>query len=195
MSSATAAVNAEGWKLLMEQLGDCERSQGAEYERLHERLRLFFRWKGAAEPGELADRVLDRVVRKLSEGTRVQTDIQRFTLGIARFVLKEAQAEAQRKRSALRREISGPSPTEILEHEQQIAALELCLGQLPNEDARLIREYYVLQGRTHIARRRSIAERLSISVNALRLRASRIRSQLERCVAERLNPPAEGATP
>jgi hypothetical protein len=46
----------------------------------------------------------------------------------------------------------------------------------------LVVEYYRDAGRQKIERRREIAERLGITMNALGIRACRIRSTLEACV-------------
>ncbi|MCI0489185.1 MAG: hypothetical protein L0229_21550 [Blastocatellia bacterium] len=71
--------------------------------------------------------------------------------------------------------------------------LEQCLTGLAEDDADFIREYYA--GETGLrnsaesqkAMRKRMAERRGISMNALRLRAHRIKKHLEECVDECLN--------
>jgi len=48
----------------------------------------------------------------------------------------------------------------------------------------LILRYYQGEQRAKIENRRALAERLGLTINALRIRASRIRSRLEACVIE-----------
>jgi DNA-directed RNA polymerase specialized sigma24 family protein len=66
--------------------------------------------------------------------------------------------------------------------EQRLECLDRCLGQLEPAQRDLIVEYYRGTGRQKIEARRNLAARLGISMNALSIRASRIRDALERCV-------------
>ena len=63
--------------------------------------------------------------------------------------------------------------------ERRLERLDHCLQQLTPEQRDLIVEYYSDTGQGKIARRRDMAKWLGISVNALCLRASRIRAALE----------------
>jgi DNA-directed RNA polymerase specialized sigma24 family protein len=56
------------------------------------------------------------------------------------------------------------------------------MGQLSPENRRLVLEYYQNEKRAKIDHRRKLAEQLGIAVNALRIRAHRIRLQLQKCV-------------
>src|SRR5271154_647155 len=74
-------------RLLAKLNPDPERA-GMTYEELRRRLILFFRLKRPHEAEDLADQVLDRVARRLSEGVEMER-IEFYSLGVARFVLRE----------------------------------------------------------------------------------------------------------
>src|SRR5437763_189010 len=63
-----------------------------------------------------------------------------------------------------------------------LECLDGCLEKLPAETRMLIMEYYQLRKQAKIDRRKALAEELGIPVNALRIRAHRVRAQLEECV-------------
>ncbi len=58
------------------------------------------------------------------------------------------------------------------------------MQSLPAENRELIIEYYQEEKRAKIDRRKNLAERLGVPLNALRIRAHRIRAKLEECVHE-----------
>ena len=53
---------------------------------------------------------------------------------------------------------------------------------LPPEDQQVAQSYYVDDGRAKIDRRQEMAEKLGITVNALRIRLCRIRATLKDCI-------------
>jgi DNA-directed RNA polymerase specialized sigma24 family protein len=66
--------------------------------------------------------------------------------------------------------------------EQRLECLDRCLDKLKPEQRELAVEYYRDAKRTRIDRRRELATHLGITMNALGIRASRIRGSLEVCV-------------
>jgi DNA-directed RNA polymerase specialized sigma24 family protein len=66
--------------------------------------------------------------------------------------------------------------------EQRLACLDRCLLTLKSEQRELVIEYYRDAKRQRIDRRRDLAAKLGISMNALGIRACRIRASLESCV-------------
>jgi len=66
--------------------------------------------------------------------------------------------------------------------EQRLDCLERCLDQLSPNDREVIRTYYTGDTGIKIQNRRQLAESLGIPINALRIRALRIREKLEDCV-------------
>lgn len=187
-TGATHALSAGGTPLdiLLERLA-AEDGKAPGYARLHTRLVSYFRLRFPAEAESLADEVMDRLARRLGEGTIVAS-LAGYALGIARLVGMEAGARQRKERDAARDalaqlELSRPEP----EFDPALPALRACLDALGPESAAFILDYHAADsGTTRITRRQALAERLGLSLNALRNRALRLRIGLEKCVRERL---------
>ena len=158
-------------------------AEGLAYETLRRRLIRFFWVYAPAEADELADVSLDRLARKIHEGTEV-VNVPLYALGIARMVLHETRARGARRRNA------EADPTLMPEEgdRQETAELETCLDGAGAEARALILEYYGADGAERIAIRQRLAGERGISLNALRNRALRLREALEDCVRKRLGP-------
>jgi len=157
------------------------------YERLRMRLVAFFRIRFPAQAEALADQSLDRLARRLADGTSVDSP-ESYALGIARLlVLEEANRQSKEQRVAFEamRELEWSGPDE--DPDPAVPALRACLESLSPETARFILEYYAADdGAGRIERRRRLAEVSGVTLNALRNRALRIRLALEKCVRVRL---------
>ena len=69
--------------------------------------------------------------------------------------------------------------------ERRLEGIESCLQKLkPDQRELIVEDHRERAGRQKIEGRRDLAKRLGISMNALGIRASRIRSTLEACVEE-----------
>ena len=66
--------------------------------------------------------------------------------------------------------------------EKMLDCLEQCANELEPENREIIFRYYFGEERVKIENRRSMAESLKITMNALSIRACRIRDKLEACV-------------
>jgi DNA-directed RNA polymerase specialized sigma24 family protein len=162
---------------------------------MRRRLVAYFDRKNCASPDDLADETLNRVAAKLEElGSITGAAPAQYCYITAKFVFLEylrnparggasleemTPAEAD---SALSTAASGGSQSE--QKEQISDCLESCLQKLAGPDRQLILEYYRGEQRTKIENRRNLAAALRVSVNALTIRASRIRSKVELCVRE-----------
>ena len=169
---------------------DPERA-GMTYEELRRRLILFFRLKRPHEAEDLADEVLDRVARRLSEGVEMER-IEFYSLGVARFVLRERDTATQREERlhydvAYMQQAQLPDPQEELQAEANVAALRRCLGQLGQVERSMMLSYYCADGARRIQIRQGLAEKFGNSLNALHNRALRLRKQLERCVGTQVS--------
>jgi DNA-directed RNA polymerase specialized sigma24 family protein len=73
-----------------------------------------------------------------------------------------------------------------IEPESEIAldCLDRCLEGLTVDSRQLIVDYYQEERRAKIELRQQLAEKLGIPLNALRIRAHRIRATLEKCVTK-----------
>jgi DNA-directed RNA polymerase specialized sigma24 family protein len=183
------AVARQLHQLLARLDADPERA-GSRYEELRRRLILFFRLRCPYEAEDLADKALDRLARRLSEGVEIE-EPEAYVAGVARFILRERGSAGQREQRAERdaayeRKMHLGSEQDGLQ-QANIAALEKCLQQLTDGDRSMILDYYSAEGASRIHLRQSLAEKLGISQNALHNRALRLRKQLERCVESRVS--------
>jgi DNA-directed RNA polymerase specialized sigma24 family protein len=166
-----------------------EGSSALGYETLRQRLIRFFRLHFPAHADELADRCLDRLGRKLLEGTAVLS-LNAYTLAIARMVLHEWRAQVSRGRAHADDPTALPDPTDPArpddtddtDDDTLMAALSRCLEKAGVENRALILAYYSAEGAARIAMRKRLAEQHGSSLNALRNRALRLRSMLEDCI-------------
>ncbi|HEX7326858.1 MAG TPA: hypothetical protein VF292_16130 [Rhodanobacteraceae bacterium] len=144
-----------------------------------------------AEASELADVTLDRLARKIGQGTEVDS-VPLYTLGIARMVLHEAKTRRVRWRAAesdptLVPDAPGSDEAEAAtDAAAAMAALARCLEDAEPSTRALVLAYYGADGGQRIAVRQRLAAAEGISVNALRNRMLRLRNALERCVRARL---------
>jgi DNA-directed RNA polymerase specialized sigma24 family protein len=158
---------------------DPERA-GEQYEIIRRRLVKFFEWRGSTTSDELADETLNRLVRKIDEGEVIR-NLSAYIGGMARLVWLEALKQQERARGAvedLRASTQNPSQTDS----QRVECFELCLEGLLPENRALILDYYRAEKSSKIKLRKQLAEKLGTPLNALRIRAHRIRLQLEKCV-------------
>jgi RNA polymerase sigma factor (sigma-70 family) len=169
-----------------------DRTQAAaQYENIRQKLITFFRCHACAFPEDCADMAMDRVARKISEGIELNPGNPfGFFFGIAHNILYEYRAQQARLPidSASNSSIEcfpqnsheTRQPEEAID--QQIHCLEHCLEELTPVNRRLILEYY--QGRTavKIKNREKLAKQLGIPINALRIRALRVRKKLKDCI-------------
>lgn len=157
---------------------------GKKYEALRIRLVRFFEWRTDRFPDDLADETLDRVIGKFTAGEEIG-DYLNYTYGVARFVhLEHLREKARRNLRSIDIPLSSRAddPGDDLAV-QRLACLERCLEQLPEEERTIILYYYQGDNQGRIRNRRDIAAALGITMNALRLRARRIRAKIEECVS------------
>jgi DNA-directed RNA polymerase specialized sigma24 family protein len=170
-------------------------SSGEKYLEIRRRLVLYFDRKNCAAPDELADETLSRVAGKLQEQGAI-TDLSpaHYCYVTARFVFLEHLRRPEHKQRSLEQladssgaQFERSASGMVLEGKEDkkgelLDSLERCLNSLAPADRDLILEYYRGEGATKIESRRRLAERLGLSMNALSIRACRIRNKLEECV-------------
>jgi DNA-directed RNA polymerase specialized sigma24 family protein len=166
---------------------DSNREQAAqEYEKIRTRLIKIFTCRGCGEADDLADETINRVTSKVDSLARSYSgDPALYFYGVAQKV----HLEYLRARPLLQNSMDAgrkPGSVHLVEAdndiEQEYACLEQCMNQLTAENRRLVLDYYQDEKRAKIERRRKLAEEIGIAVNALRIRAHRIRLQLQQCV-------------
>lgn len=181
-------ITQQAFDSLLNWLDSDRESAGSKYERIRVRLIKIFTCRGCGEADELADETINRVTAKLGEIAQTYSgDPALYFYGVAQKVHLEYLRKRQpvQESSFAGREPGGqtawPSDTAD-EVEQEYACLEECINRLPPENRRLVLEYYQEEKRAKIAHRKMLADQLGIAVNALRIRAHRLRLQLQHCV-------------
>lgn len=177
---ALSATELDG---LLGFLAPLDPNPGRAYARASEQLEAFFRWRGQSAARELADVTLDRVARKLVAGEVVSAAPMRYALGVARIVLLEESRRGARERGALvaLATATAESPADPAS-ERRLAALDDCARLLSAEDRALLLEYHRDTGRERIDGRQTLADRLGLTLNGLRVRTFRIRAKLLKCM-------------
>jgi RNA polymerase sigma factor (sigma-70 family) len=177
---------------LLRWLDDGDESYGDRYVEMRRRLVAYFDRRNRPFADDLADETLNRIARTLeTSGSIAVRPPARYCYVVARFVLLEDLRRARRlvpvdeARTAgtYERSASGADTDEAADREQRLACLDHCLERLKPDQRELAVEYYRDARRERIDRRRRLAERLGITMNALGIRALRIRSTLETCVS------------
>ncbi len=175
------------------------------YAGVRERLTRFFAEKNCLSPVECADDALDRAARRLAEGAQITTtDPYSYILGIAYNVLREYWKSRDRGLIELESLSPGLHPShdpaveraeeeESEARERRLECLTRCLARLPPEQRTFLDAYHTgAQGGTRIEGRRLLAAELGVELNALRIRACRIRDRLGKCLRACLAREVEG---
>jgi len=178
---------------LLQWLDDGIDSHGERYLEMRRRLVAYFDRRNRPAADELADETLNRVGRTLEKSEVITvTPPARYCYVVARFVLLEDIRRGRRSvpvdQPGAAAVTQGGWPTEsdddAVVREQRLECLDRCLLKLKTDQRDLVVEYYRDAKRQRIDRRRAMAERLGISMNALGIRACRIRGILETCVED-----------
>jgi DNA-directed RNA polymerase specialized sigma24 family protein len=177
---------------LLEWLDEGVDSHGERYLEIRRRLVSYFERRGRSAANELTDEAFNRIGRTLEQrGEIAIVPPARYCYVVARFVLLE-DIRRERRHVPLdeprltatqsdRMRIAESDDTADA-NELRLESLDRCLQKLKPEQRDLIVEYYRDTGREKVERRRDLAKRLGISMNALGIRAFRIRDALMECV-------------
>ena len=159
------------------------------YEQLRLRLSKFFECNHCMGPEALADKVLDRIaVRTRTETIR---NVSSYSRRVARFVCMEQMK--RRPVMYIEDTASGGDalpdghdpPAEIIDmlyQERRLECLRRCMARLSPDGRRLLLLYYSAEDRMKIPFRKNLATDFGMSVTTLRVRMTRFRAKLERCV-------------
>jgi RNA polymerase sigma factor (sigma-70 family) len=165
-------------------------SGGARYVEMRRRLVTYFDRKNCEHPDDLADETLNRVMRRFQEETSLgNTPPARYCYIVAKFVFlehlrqpKRADSDGEMLERIPANATSVPSAGDPNRYENLLDCLDCCLQKLDPQDRAMILEYYVGEQRAKIESRRSIAAKLGLTMNAVSIRACRIREKLEACM-------------
>jgi DNA-directed RNA polymerase specialized sigma24 family protein len=174
---------AEEFEKLLRWL-DCDRDgAGHRFEQIQMRLTKIFASRGCIDAETLADEVSNRVAARIDSVVEKYDDPLRCCLGFVENVYLEYLRE-EHKRSHVK-EPPKPRPAEELEREDQ--CLERCLRNMNVPERDLFVRYFGGERRSRINGRRKLAEELTLTANALRIQAHRIRKKVRRCLEECLS--------
>lgn len=187
------ALTELAFSRLLAWLDDGVESHGERYLEIRRRLVSYFERRNRRSADELADETLNRVGRTLEQAGVIATrPPARYCYVVARYVLLE-DFRRERRHVPLDEPLFTRLPwTGIgaaVEREERLAlreerldCLDRCLLELRPEQRELVVDYYRDSRREKIERRRALASRLGITLNALGIRVYRIRDALMACV-------------
>jgi len=158
---------------------DRERA-GEKYENIRRRLIMIFTCRGCPDAEELADESINRVALKAAEVSKGYVgDPALYFYGVAQKVFLEY---VRKPHAAV-----APPPhadDKSDDDDREYDCLERCMKQISPNSRELILEYYRDEKRAKIEHRKEMALKLGVALNALRIRAHRIRSVLQQCVLD-----------
>jgi hypothetical protein len=171
-------ISQEQFDQLLQWLNPDREQAALKYEWIRKRLIKIFVSRGSHIPEELADTTINRVAQKLPEirATYVGEPAHYFS-GVASFIWREW---LRGEKGPTVMPVNPTVPTE--DEERNYICLEKCLGELSAADRDLAIRYYQQEKQAKIDHRKKLAEEMGLAVNALRIRACRIRANLLRCV-------------
>ena len=180
-------LTPEAFEALLARLHPDRDRAGAEYEARRARLTFLFQCRRCPEADQLADEVLTRVAqRQQREQIR---NLDAFIAEVAKNVLLEQAREpkpvslddspsVQRVVDAKSTEAFASDPADL----ERRDLMRLSMDGLSAEESSLLNEFHDGRGIERIRRRKALAHRLGISVNALCQRVFRLRRRLLRDV-------------
>ena len=158
---------------------------GHKYEAIRLRLIKVFNYRGCSDGESLADIVIDRVTRKAeSLKKNYQGDPAHYFLSVAGKVYLEY------RRNPEMIELSPDIAEQNNKHAEEdiqpeYDCLKKCLAEISKSeiDRHLIIGYYsAADGEKNKISRKNLAEKLGLTMDALKVKACRLRQRLERCI-------------
>lgn len=169
-------LTEESFTALLAWLHPDRNEAGKKYEDIRRRLIKIFTCRGCCEPEDLADESINRVIIRLKDISATYTgDPALYFYGVANKV----HQEFLRKRPIPRPPVVIDESTDL---ENEYACLEKCIETLTPNNRELVIQYYQEEKRAKIEHRKQLAEQMGIALNALRIRAHRLRTALQHCV-------------
>lgn len=176
---AEKTVTQESFNLLLRWLGSDDMRAAAEYERVRQRLIRLFIGRGCHEAETLADQVIDRVAEKahlLDDNSG--RDPTAYFFGVAHYVYLEWLRGQKRVHPGELPDLAAREQ----EADPNLQCLESCLAGLSKENREFILQYYNGSRQAKIDNRKRMARSRGLTLVTLRVRANRIRTNLQACV-------------
>jgi len=181
-------LTQDAFDTLLDWLDPDREQAGMKYETIRTRLIRIFICRGCLEAELLADETINRVTSKVEEISKSYVgDPALYFYAVAQKVHLEHLRKAHSQQSAISVETAdnllSTAPVSLVEDfEPEYRCLERCLELLSKENRYLLERYYQQEKQAKIDHRKLLATELGIAVNALRIRAHRIRLVLRQCV-------------
>ena len=154
------------------------------YEKTHHKLIRFFDIKGCENPDLLADETINRVIERISRAKDTDDVLpMQFLFGVAKNIYRE-HCSNPKNISIEERELEQPeqnnfSVLQIEDDEKN--CMQTCLKELKPANLQLIVAYFNVDKNTKAAVREKLCQNHGESMNALRVRVSRIKQKLQNC--------------
>jgi DNA-directed RNA polymerase specialized sigma24 family protein len=179
-----ADLNQEAFDKLLAYFDPDRGRAGEKYEQIRKKLVKFFTWRECGDPEEYADRTIDRVCRRILEGSELRVaDPYVYFHGVAINVLREYWRDRESRPALLSDQVAAAAPaTAPQRSEQLLDCMHQCLDKLPPESRELVVQYHRGERRPKIDSRKALAASLRMPLNALRIRVFRLRTVLQECV-------------
>ncbi len=183
-------ISQDAFDTMLDWLDADRERAGAKYEAIRLRLIKIFTCRGCQDAEELADESINRVIARIAEiADGYQGDPAPYFYGVAQKVFLE---DSRKKHGPLAHvpidystvRLTTPAVVLAEDIEPEYRCLEQCLERLQPENRDMVVRYYQQDRQAKIDHRKLLASELGIAVNALRLRAHRIRLILHRCVLD-----------
>jgi len=166
----------EGFDRLLGWLDQDRDQAGKKYEVIRHRLIKIFTCRSCGEAEDLADDTITRVTAKIPEvAPNYVGDPALYFYGVARKVHREWLRRQNRS-------VRSPIVADVTKDERLYECLDHCMDRVPEKSRHLVLRYYENEKKAKIDDRKTLADELGIGVNALRIRAHRIRLLLRECV-------------
>lgn len=180
-------LTQESLNKLLERFSPDREEAGLLYEQMRVKLLRFFEYGQSPSPEAEVDDTFNRVTRRIDEGVDI-SNLNAYFHQTAKFVLQESKR--RRNRTSSLDDLPEPpvvDPPPDDPKEARLRCLDTCLEKLTSDDRDLILTYYREDRRAKIDLRRQLADNRGITIDALRIRACRIRKKLEKETRELLN--------
>jgi DNA-directed RNA polymerase specialized sigma24 family protein len=181
-------IDTDAFQRLLDWFDAGKNSQGQRYLEIRGRLVSFFDRKNSLNPDDLADETLNRVSRRLTEEKIESETPEKFCYITAKFVFLESLRANHNRNIPIDEITENTLVTKDLDDklakEKMLDCLEHCTENLDYANREIIVGYYYGEERIKIANRKNLATKLGFSINALSIRACRIREKLHICVVK-----------
>ena len=179
------SLNQEAFDKLLACFDPDRGRAGEKYEQVRKKLVKFFAWRECSDPEEYADRTIDRVSRRILEGSDLRVaDPYVYMHGVAINVLREYWRDRENRPALLSDRVAAlpaAPPADPRRSEQLLDCMRHCLDKLPPESRELVMQYHRGERRPKIDTRKALAASLQMPLNALRIRVFRLRAGLQAC--------------